>query len=127
MGRTSQIRFVAAAILATTWIGTVYSQSGVQPAIPQGWTPADAATFYSTPQGSQLIRYSWYLALEQAGSTTPFNTDHLSRYGYLENRNAANPDALPLGFVQDVDREWLGLTCAACHTNEIRSAGKTWR
>jgi mono/diheme cytochrome c family protein len=95
--------------------------------LSQGWTPAERAAFYSTPQGSQLIRYSWYLALEQPGSTMPFNADHLSRYGYLANDSPSNRDGLPLGFVQDLDRDWLGLTCAACHTNEIRSAGRTWR
>jgi magnesium-transporting ATPase (P-type) len=61
-----------------------------------------------------------------AGRRRAFNADHLSRYGYSENR-ASNPDNLPLGFVKDLEQDQLGLTCAACHTNESHFAGKTWR
>jgi mono/diheme cytochrome c family protein len=39
-----------------------------------------------------------------------------------------NPDALPLGFTKDIDpeskREYLGFTCAACHTSKLALAGK---
>ena len=53
MTRVYQLRCAAAAVIAITWVSAVSSQSGgLQPAIPQGWTPAEAATFYSTPQGS---------------------------------------------------------------------------
>ena len=40
--------------------------------LPQNWSPSDSLSFYYTPQGSQLIPYDWFLALEQPGaSTTP--------------------------------------------------------
>ena len=109
------------------------SQDAVPPAPPanvlqapleQGWTESERDAFYTTPQGSQLIRYEWYRALEQPGRTDSFDADHLARYGYLDY---ANSDGLPLGFVRDLDRQWLGLTCAACHTNEINFSGKRWR
>jgi hypothetical protein len=40
-----------------------------------------------------------------------------------------HPDGLPVGFVADsgVRRKWLGLTCAACHTNEIRYGTTAYR
>src|SRR5688572_21613763 len=114
-------------VMLLAWTGTVFAQSGPL-SLDQGWTARDRAWFYSTTQGSQLIPYSWYLALEQPGGGAPFNDDHLARYGYLENRDrAANPDNLPLGFVKDLDNDQLGLTCAACHTNQVDFAGKTWR
>ena len=115
---------IAAAVLA--WAGAVSTQSTGPISLDQGWTAAQRTWFYTTTQGSQLLPHSWYLALEQPGGGAPFNADHLSRYGYLENR-ASNPDNLPLGFVKDLDQDQLGLTCAACHTNEVTFAGKTWR
>ena len=114
----------AAAVLA--WASAVSTQSAGPISLDQGWTAAQRTWFYTTTQGSQLLPYSWYLALEQPGGGAAFNADHLSRYGYLENR-ASNPDNLPLGFVKDLEQDQLGLTCAACHTNEITFAGKTWR
>jgi len=114
---------IAAVVLA--WASAVTTQSGAV-SLDQGWTAEQRTWFYTTTQGSQLLPYSWYLALEQPGGGAPFNADHLSRYGYLENR-ASNPDNLPLGFVKDLEQDQLGLTCAACHTNEVTYAGKTWR
>jgi len=127
MSRAFPRPFVFGLIIATTALvaaGCSWFRSGPSET-SQDWGAADQNAFYTTPQGSQLVRYDWYLALEQPGKTVPFNDDHLSRYGYLEYKE--NPDALPLGFVRDLDRQWLGLTCAACHTNEIRFSGKTWR
>jgi len=117
---------VAAAVAIVAWAGAVSSQSGAPITLPQGWDEGNRTMFYTTSQGSQLLPYSWYLALEQPGGGAPFNADHLSRYGYLENR-ASNPDNLPLGFVKDLEQDQIGLTCAACHTNEVRFGTTTWR
>jgi hypothetical protein len=80
--------------------------------------------FYFTSQGSQIIPYDWFLALEQADSQAPFrDNQNILKYRYLPQLpDANNPEGLPVGFVADtgVSRRWLGLTCAACHTNEIR-------
>jgi processive rubber oxygenase RoxA-like protein len=122
----SRLSLVVMLVLAG-WTAVVDSQSGPI-SLDQGWTERERTWFYSTTQGSQLLPYSWYLALEQPGGGAPFNADHLRRYGYLENANrASNPDNLPLGFVKDLDQDQLGLTCAACHTNQLDFAGKTWR
>ena len=33
--------------------------------LDQGWEPRDSMEFYTRPQGSRLLPYSWFLALEQ--------------------------------------------------------------
>lgn len=114
----------------------------------QGWTRDEALDFYNTSQGSQLIPYSWFLALEQADSQHLFrDKKHIEKLGYIPQDASAgrNPDGLPIGFVKDdvpeaflassmsaerlgvlkdaqenAYNEWLGLTCAACHTAEIQ-------
>ncbi|MGZ3415131.1 MAG: di-heme-cytochrome C peroxidase [Isosphaeraceae bacterium] len=92
--------------------------------LDQGWSPAVGLKFYFTSQGSQIIPYDWFLALEQADSQTLFrDNQNILKYRYLPQLpDSNNPDGLPVGFVGDsgVGRRWLGLTCAACHTNEIR-------
>lgn len=92
--------------------------------LDQGWSPAVSLKFYFTSQGSQIIPYDWFLALEQADSQTLFrDNQNILKYRYLPQlSDSNNPDGLPVGFVGDegVGRRWLGLTCAACHTNEIR-------
>lgn len=92
--------------------------------LDQGWTPADSLDFYSRTQGSRLVPYDWFLALEQPDSDKLFrDNEHFRSLGYLVQKpHDLNLDGLPVGFVKDVDSErgdWLGLTCAACHTTEI--------
>ncbi len=94
----------------------------------QSWKTADRNLFYTTSQGSQMMPYDWFLALERPDSETPFRDDNLTRFGYLPNRDKTNnPDGLPVGFVKDSNEngDWLGMTCAACHTNQINFAGRT--
>ena len=97
----------------------------------QNWSPAESNQFYFTPQGSQIIPYDWFLALEQADSAAPFrDNQNILKYRYLaQNPGPLNPDGLPVGFVADrgVGRVWLGMTCAACHTNEIHLGGTAYR
>jgi hypothetical protein len=94
----------------------------------QGWTAGAREEFYYTSQGSQMMPYAWFLAVEQAGSRKPFHAG-LQRFGFLvPPPSAKNPDGLPLGFVADTndatfggvrEAKWVGLTCAACHTAAI--------
>ncbi|HET6572489.1 MAG TPA: cytochrome c [Fimbriiglobus sp.] len=102
--------------------------------LDQGWRPRDSADFYSRTQGSRLLPYRWFLALEQAGSRVPFRDPaNMTRLGYLPQRaNPCNPDGLPVGFVRDPRRggehiDWLGFTCAACHTAELHHGGTAYR
>lgn len=102
--------------------------------LDQGWTDAERNQFYFTPQGSYLIPYTWYLALEQPDSKKQFNSaKNIEHIGYLVDDDAytpSNPDGLPVGFAKEpvADGEaWLGYTCAACHTGEVHFKGKTIR
>lgn len=51
--------------------------------------------------------------------------------GYLVDApSTANPDGLPVGFARDVDPvkgDAIGLTCAACHTGQLKYRGKSVR
>jgi len=97
----------------------------------QGWSEKDRQWFYHVTQGSQLIPYQWFLALEQPDNTRPFRAnDVFERFQYIPDlvNPADNPDGLSIGFSKDSqDGEWLGMTCAACHTGEIEveSHGRT--
>jgi hypothetical protein len=99
--------------------------------LDQGWSPSRGLDFYFTTQGSQIIQYPWFLALEQADSTAPFrDNQNMLRFRYLPQMpDSKNPDGLPVGFVSDTSNNgnWLGLTCAACHTNEIHYKGTAYR
>jgi cytochrome c peroxidase len=92
--------------------------------LQQNWSPAQSVQFYFTEQGSQIIPYDWFLALEQADAETPFrDNQNILKFRYLpQNPGDRNPDGLPVGFVagRGLGRRWLGMTCAACHTAEIR-------
>lgn len=92
--------------------------------LQQGWTQSSQQEFYYTSQGSQILPYRWYLYLEQASADTLFrNQENIEKYGYLpSDASKRNPDRLSVGFVKDVDsqgNEWMGFTCAACHTTEV--------
>jgi len=100
----------------------------------QNWTAAERTEFYFTPQGSQLLPLAWFLALEQGRSAQPFiHPSHIARLGFLNDENAYganNPEGLPVGFAKEPvagGETWVGMTCAACHTGEIRFEDQTVR
>ena len=69
----------------------------------QGWNAQDAEEFYYTPQGSQLIPYAWFLALEVKDRETLFrDNSHMAQLGYITASpdSGRNPDGLPVGFVR---------------------------
>jgi hypothetical protein len=103
--------------------------------LPQ-WSDADRQRYYSTPQGTQVkgLRYQWFTALEQPFSAAPFALQsNLGRFGFVFDNpsNTANTGRLPVGFTQHVDgvdgQRYLDLTCAACHTGELRYQGTALR
>ena len=85
----------------------------------QNWSGDVARTFYSLPQGSRFLYYTWFLNLEQASSTNLFLApSNILALGYLPRKaNKDNPGGLPVGFAHD--ESYVGLTCAACHTGWI--------
>lgn len=95
--------------------------------LEQGWTPAESLWFYNTTQGSNLMPYDFFMVLEQIGKSELFRTnENMNHYGYLPQKaSTSNPDALPVGWVKDVykKKEYIGLTCAACHTGQINYSG----
>lgn len=103
--------------------------------LSQGWSEEMRELFYYTAQGSRMIPYTWFLALERVDGRGLFSSsDSLSRYGFIpaEGPSELNPDALPIGFAIDPVEipgygRYLGLTCAACHTGDVQVQGKTIR
>ncbi len=91
--------------------------------LPQGWTPAESMWFYNTTQGSDLLPYDFFLALEKPGTSELFRSnDNLNSYRYLPQKATwSNPDGLRVGFVKDhyKGKDYLGFTCAACHTSQM--------
>src|SRR5690349_20522020 len=85
--------------------------------LDQGWDDVARQAFYTTTQGSRMIRYDFFKALRRLDVDEPFGGDALRRYGYIVNEKATN--GLPIGFVIDGDSGYLGMTCAACHTAQI--------
>lgn len=90
------------------------------------WTQAARSDFYTADQGSQLIRLNWLEALTQADGK-PFLDGSLTRYGYLANPDATLP--LPIGFTVagEPGTQYVGMTCAACHTRQIEIGGAPYR
>lgn len=115
---------------------------------PTTLSKADRVGWYWGTQGSRMMPYHWFRALEQADSTALFADEaNLTRFGYI----AAPPDRtnrLPIGFA--IDRQpdeafrvtklrwyagqrgdsaaraepWIGLNCAACHTAQVDYGGQ---
>jgi hypothetical protein len=94
--------------------------------LEQNWQAIDRQWFYATPQGSKLIPWAWAQALERADSEVLLFSD-LTHLGYLAN--PWSPDKLPVGFVKDnaLGENHLGMTCAACHTNQLNYRGTTYQ
>jgi len=93
----------------------------------QNWSSTDSLWFYNITQGSNLIPYALFLHLETADSTAPFRgDDNMNRLRYLPQKaSSENPDGLPVGWVKDAyaDKEYIGFTCAACHTGQVNYQG----
>ncbi|MBW8875636.1 MAG: hypothetical protein JF614_11795 [Acidobacteria bacterium] len=101
------------------------------------WPPDQRQWYYHTSQGSHLMPYAWFIALEQWDSeqlvTDP---DHLTRFRLIPDVNTTNnPDRLPLGFAKDMPEAtdppdpfgnpaYVGITCAGCHTEMLTYKGK---
>ena len=102
----------------------------------QQWTPEERQWFYHTSQGSRLMPYQWFISLEQADNEKLFiDPDHLTKFRVIPDVNPRyNPDRLPVGFSRDpaspVDpngplpaSDYVGITCAGCHTAQINYKG----
>jgi mono/diheme cytochrome c family protein len=112
-----------------------YRKPGQVVSVPQGWNEEQRYRFHHTAQGTRLLPYRWFMALEQPcfslfGCNLFSDNAYLGRFGFLESKPdaALNPDGLPVGFAYQSDFHdpvtkttypVVGLTCAACHTGEL--------
>ena len=115
----------------------VWGAVGNEVNLDQGWSRDVQDYWYFTSQGTQIIRYDWFLHLEQATNQTAFRSDdNMTRLRYLpQGVTPQNPDALPVGFVKDTNDpdfdegsdKWFGINCSACHTAQIEFKGQAIR
>ncbi|UVJ42867.1 cytochrome c [Pseudomonas sp. LS1212] len=102
------------------------------------WSEADRQAYYYTPQGTQVkgLQYEWFTALELPFSSERFAApEHLGRFGFLldpaQQASPQNPGNLPVGFTRHQNSgdnaQYLDITCAACHTGELRYKGHAVR
>jgi mono/diheme cytochrome c family protein len=103
------------------------------------WSEEQRQTYYFTPQGTQVkgLRYEWFQALELPFSEQRFaSPEYLARFGFLvdpqQKASANNPGNLPVGFARhqnpgNASEHYLDITCAACHTGELRFKGQAVR
>ncbi len=100
--------------------------------LEQGWDHQTRQQLSFTSFGSRFIPYDWFLVLEQPDSSISFrDNNHMAALGFVTTTaDEYNPDGLPVGLVRDADKkngDYLGLTCAACHTGQVRINGKRIR
>jgi hypothetical protein len=106
--------------------------------LPQNWVDADQRTFWYIDQGSKIMPMSWFLSLEcsskqkNCDATGLFSaTANLESYGFVTDPSRTpeplNPHGLPIGFTSGTHDgvEFAGVTCAACHTGNIRYGGRS--
>ncbi len=104
----------------------------------QAWSQDDREWYYHFSQGSAVLSYDIFLNLEVAGGQELFRSDaNSARYGLLpEPANTYNPDGLPIGISKTTVAtrvgvwpagEYAGMTCAACHQDELHYKGKRIR
>lgn len=99
--------------------------------LDQGWSANDSLWYYNTTQGSALMPYDFFMALEQSDSNELFRANSLmDKYRYLPQKPTFfNPDGLAVGFVKESYKgnDYIGFTCAACHTGQVNYKGRAIR
>lgn len=128
--------------------GRSAEQSGPEPVIylQQGWDDeigkAIRRAFYHDSQGSELVPYDWFMALERKDDLGLLK-DSLHEFGFIEDE----ADDLPIGFTltkenpksdfycetttnpdkpEPVRLPHVGFNCAACHTSKLSYQGKAY-
>lgn len=104
--------------------------------LDQGWTDQQRQFYYYTPQGTVTMPVKWFMALEQPLSQELLSSsEYLGRFRFLVDDLKAdgklNPNKLPVGWAlfQDdsISEQYVGFTCAACHTGQINYKGTAVR
>jgi hypothetical protein len=108
---------------------------------PDQWSPEQRERYYQTSQGSLVLPYKWFRALEWRTSTELFASPAIqARYGLLpDNDPRYNKDQMPVGLVKNIvrdeyvdnlgdgEKEWASISCAACHTGQLTYKGTAMR
>ena len=93
----------------------------------QNWDASDSLWFYNTSQGSNIMDYEIFLNLELANSDMLFRSnENMGKYRFLlQNPTRDNEAGLPVGWVEDSydGNDYVGFTCAACHTTQVNHNG----
>lgn len=106
-----------------------------------GWNADRRERYYQTSQGSLVMPYAWFRALEWRTSTEMFASPQVqTRYGLLpDNDPTYNRDQMPVGLVKHIvpdqyvnnlgegEKEWASISCAACHTGQLIYKGTALR
>jgi hypothetical protein len=110
-------------------------------ALQTDWSDERRERYYQISQGSLVIPYAWFLALESRTGRELFASPEVqARYGLLpDNDLRYNPDRLPVGIMKDIvpneyvetlgggEKEWASISCAACHTGQLLYKGTAVR
>lgn len=113
------------------------SYVGLQPE----WNNDRRERYYQTSQGTLAVPYAWFMALEWRTGREMFASPQVqARYGLLpDNDPKYNPDRLPVGIMKEIvtdeyvetlgggQKEWLSISCAACHTGQLLYKGTAIR
>lgn len=105
------------------------------------WSPEQRERYYQTSQGSLVIPYKWFRAVEWRTSNELFASPAIqARYGLLpDNDPRYNKDQMPVGIVKNIvrdeyvddlgegEKEWASISCAACHTGQLTYKGTAMR
>lgn len=98
-----------------------------------------ARAWYLTPQGSHLVDFDVFMSIPSVSDQALFSSRaNLESYGFLYS-DYYGVEGLPIGMLkdtrgeghtplakhaQDLTREYVGLTCAACHTGDLKYNGE---
>ena len=89
-----------------------------------GWDDATAKLFWHQDQGSMLMPKTWFDKMIDPQTRQPFSAG-LERFGFIPDPD--NPQVPYIGLSIHTDEkntQWIGLTCAACHTGQWKYNGK---
>lgn len=95
--------------------------------LDQNWDYATRMEWWYTSQGSRVVPYDWFMALEIPDSEELVRSkENLEEMRFVSwpADEKWNPDGLPIGFAKDVDADTkvahFGFTCSACHTSLVK-------
>ncbi len=117
-------------ILCFGLFGALFSAHGEDTAlrpIHRGWDDATAKLFWHQDQGSMIMPKAWFDNL-MYDKDRKFSAV-LKQFGFIPDPDDSptNPQ-MPIGFAIHVDAgntQWIGLTCAACHTGQWTYKGQS--